>query len=156
MLNMKWWHRFSLSQNIYFVSQGGLGLNNKEMLRVYEELSKDWSIFASVMCHNDIIIKCIQLYGTEEQKQKYLPGLASGSLTGAFCLHEDESGQDIASIQTTGRYTHGQSDTIKLNGKKTWITNGADADILIVFAKLHVHGSSESVCFLNEVSANIC
>lgn len=107
------------------------------MLRVYEELSRDWSVCSSVMFHNDLIIKSIQLFGTDEQKNKYLPRLANGSITGAFCLHEDNCGQDIAAIKTNAKYIDNQSATIILNGKKTWITNADNADILIVFAKLH-------------------
>ncbi len=56
-----------------------------------EPLSRDWSIYATVSVHNDLVCYAIGQFGTEEQKRTYLPKLASGEMTGAFCLSEDTS-----------------------------------------------------------------
>lgn len=116
---------------------GGLEFNDKQATRVYEELGRDWSLMLNVYTHQDLVAYAIKTYGTEEQKRKYLPRLASGESIGAFCLHEDVSGYDTAALKTTAVPLQGPeaSGRIILNGKKNWVTNGKVADILIVFGK---------------------
>jgi alkylation response protein AidB-like acyl-CoA dehydrogenase len=78
-------------------------------------------------------MKGILLFGTSEQKARYLPKLASGEMIAAFCLTESGSGSDAASIRT--RATRNSDGTYTLNGEKIWITNGGIADLYTVFAR---------------------
>lgn len=76
----------------------------------------------------------ILLFGTDEQKKKYLPKLSSGEYTAAFCLTEPKSGSDAASISTKATLNEDETHYI-LNGGKIWISNGGIADVFTVFAK---------------------
>lgn len=112
-------------------------MNDKQATRVYEEIGRDWSLMVTVYAHQDLVAQAISAYGTEEQKRKYLPRLASGESTGAFCLHEESSGNDTAAMQTMAQPKQdlNEEGQMLLNGTKSWVTNGRDADILVVFAK---------------------
>src|SRR5690606_10161894 len=77
----------------------------------------------------------LQAYGTEEQKQKYLPRLASGEIIGAFCLSEPEAGSDATSQKTTAI---DMGDHYLLNGTKNWITNGGTASVYLVIAQTDI------------------
>ncbi len=83
-----------------------------------------------VMAHNSLACSPINSFGTEEQKSKYLSDLATGKNLGCFALSEPESGSDAASINTTA--VKKGSEYI-LNGTKSWITNGAEADVAVIF-----------------------
>ncbi|MEM9221140.1 MAG: acyl-CoA dehydrogenase family protein [Pseudomonadota bacterium] len=74
----------------------------------------------------------ISLAGSEAQKERYLPGVASGKLIAAFALSEEKSGSDVAAMETSARI---EGDTVVLNGEKTWISNGGIADFYLVFAR---------------------
>ena len=113
--------------------QGGLGLSNTSYARVMEELAAfDGSITVTLGAHSSIGFKGLLLFGTEEQKKKYLPRLATGEMIAAFCLTEPGSGSDAFSIKTSARR---EGDFYTLNGQKLWITNGGIADFYTVFAK---------------------
>lgn len=110
---------------------GGAGRGVFETCLVVEELSRGCvgvsvSYAASNLCAYPIL-----LYGTEEQKRKYLPELASGRKLGAFAVTEANAGSDVASMQTQA-VKDGKG--YRLNGTKQWITNGGEADIYVVFA----------------------
>ena len=103
----------------------GTGMDYISYSLIMEELSKvDNSCSVIVSAHNSLACWGIQKYGTEEQKQKYLPRLASGEIIGAFCLSEPEAGSDATS-QTTEAID--MVDHYILNGTKNWITNGNSA-----------------------------
>src|SRR6266851_6062548 len=95
--------------------------------------SHDSSVSLTIGAHSSIGMKGILLFGTAEQKARYLPKLASGEMIAAFCLTESGAGSDAASIRTQavknadGRWV--------LNGEKIWITNGGIADLYTVFAR---------------------
>ena len=74
------------------------------------------------------------MFGTEAQKQKYLPGLVSGEMVGAYCLSESGSGSDALGAKT--RAMKQADGSFVLSGEKMWITNGGFADVFIVFAKV--------------------
>lgn len=80
--------------------------------------------------------KVILIFGTEEQKSKYLPDLASGSKIAAYCLTESDAGPDLFSIKTEAVLSADEKHYL-LNGSKKWISNGAIADIFTVYAKVH-------------------
>ncbi|XP_013913451.1 PREDICTED: acyl-CoA dehydrogenase family member 9, mitochondrial [Thamnophis sirtalis] len=116
---------------------GGLGLSNTMYARLGEITSQDGAIAVTLAAHQAIGLKGLLIAGTEEQKKKYLPKLASGEHIAAFCLTEPGSGSDAASIQTRATLSEDEKHYL-LNGSKIWISNGGIADIFTVFAKTEV------------------
>jgi alkylation response protein AidB-like acyl-CoA dehydrogenase len=112
----------------------GLGLSNSGYSRVLQQTSRyDASTSLTIGAHSSIGMKALLLFGTQEQKAKYLPRLASGELIAAFCLTESGAGSDAASIKT---HAVRQDDgSWVLNGEKIWITNGGTAGFYTVFAR---------------------
>ncbi|XP_037658862.1 complex I assembly factor ACAD9, mitochondrial isoform X2 [Choloepus didactylus] len=123
---------------------GGLGLSNTMYARLGEAIALDGSIAVTLSAHQAIGLKGIIMAGTEEQKTKYLPKLASGEHIAAFCLTEPASGSDAASIQTRATLSEDKKHYI-LNGSKVWITNGGLASIFTVFAKTEIVDSDGSI-----------
>lgn len=112
----------------------GLGLSNSGYSRVLQQTSRyDASTSLTIGAHSSIGLKALLLFGTPEQKSKYLPRLATGELIAAFCLTEAGSGSDAASVKTHAVKNADGSWT--LNGEKIWITNGGTAGFYSVFAK---------------------
>ncbi len=112
---------------------GGMGLSATGYSRTLQEAAKyDASVTITVGAHSSIGMRGLLLFGTEAQKQKYLPKLATGELMAAFCLTEPGAGSDAASITTTAVK---EGDHWVLNGNKLWITNGGIAQFYTVFAK---------------------
>uniref|UniRef100_A0A4X2LCL9 Complex I assembly factor ACAD9, mitochondrial n=1 Tax=Vombatus ursinus TaxID=29139 RepID=A0A4X2LCL9_VOMUR len=116
---------------------GGLGLSHVMYARLGEICSQDGAIAVTLAAHQAIGLKSILLAGTEEQKAKYLPKLATGEYIAAFCLTEATSGSDAASIQTRATLSEDKK-YYTLNGSKIWITNGSLASIFTVFAKTEI------------------
>jgi butyryl-CoA dehydrogenase len=108
---------------------GGLGGGAFEMCLVVEELSRACGGIALAYAASGLGIIPIILFGTDEQKKKYLPKLASGEIIAAFALTEPDAGSDAGSIKTTAL---AQGDSYVLNGTKQWISNGGDASIYTV------------------------
>ncbi|HEX7251776.1 MAG TPA: acyl-CoA dehydrogenase family protein, partial [Thermoanaerobaculia bacterium] len=114
---------------------GGYGFSASAYCRVTEEIgATDASVGILVGGHQSIGLKGLVLFGTEEQKKKWLPRLATGEMLAAFALTEPEAGSDAASIRTTADYD-AATDTFLLNGNKHWISNGGFAEFFTVFAK---------------------
>ena len=114
---------------------GGYGFSPSQYCRVTEEIGTiDASIGILVGGHQSIGMKALLLYGTDEQKRRWLPKLASGEMIAAFALTEPEAGSDAASIRTTAVYDE-KADVFVLNGSKHWISNGGFAEFFTVFAK---------------------
>lgn len=112
----------------------GLGLSNSGYARVMQEVSYyDASSAVTIGAHSSIGMKGLLLFGTPEQKKKYLPRLATGEMVASFCLTEPGSGSDAASIKT--RATKNSDGSWTLNGDKIWITNGSMAEFFTVFAR---------------------
>jgi alkylation response protein AidB-like acyl-CoA dehydrogenase len=100
---------------------------------IMEELSKiDASASVMVSVNNSLVCYGIEAYGTDTQKEKYLPKLTSGEWIGAFCLSEPEAGSDATSQSTTAI---DKGDYYLLNGTKNWITNGGRAQVYLVIAQ---------------------
>lgn len=115
---------------------GGLGFTLWEYLEVIREMARrDLSVALVSIAHLSIGIKGIQLFGTEEQKQKYLPPAASGDMIFSYALTEPHVGSDAKHIQTTAVFSEAEGCYI-LNGRKTYITNANYAGGLTVFAQL--------------------
>ena len=118
---------------------GGLGLSNAGYARVLSQTSThDSSVSLTIGAHSSIGMKGILLFGTPDQRARYLPKLASGEMIAAFCLTESGAGSDAASIRT--RAEKGADGTWTLNGEKIWITNGGIADLYTVFARTATDG----------------
>lgn len=112
---------------------GGLGLTMEEEVIVAFELGRTSPAFRSLIgTNNGIGSSGLVIDGTEEQKQKYLPKLASGEIIGSFCLTEPESGSDAASLRTTAIK---DGDNYVLNGTKRYITNAPQAGVFTVMAR---------------------
>lgn len=112
---------------------GGTNLDTITYSLILEELGRCCASTAmSVAIHNSLVCYPIAKFGTEEQKEKYLPKLANGEKLGAFALTEEDVGSEISAIKTTAVKN---GDFYTINGKKAFIINGNKADILIVGAK---------------------
>ena len=113
---------------------GGIGLSNAAYSRVLQQCSRyDSSVSLTIGAHSSIGMKGVLLFGTDAQKEKYLPKLASGEMIAAFCLTEAGSGSDAASIKANAVKKPGGGWI--LNGEKLWITNGGIANFFTVFAR---------------------
>jgi len=113
----------------------GIGLGAAAYARVMQEIAGlDASIAVTLGAHQSIGLKAILLFGTPEQKRRYLPKLASGEWTAAFALTEPSAGSDAAAIKTRAELSPDGTHYI-LNGSKIWITNGGFADVFTVFAR---------------------
>jgi len=113
---------------------GGLDLDKVSSLIVAERIARSASFAASYGGQANLCILPIVLFGTDAQKQAYLPKLVSGELVGAYALSESGSGSDALAART--RATRAADGSWTLNGEKMWITNGGFADVIIVFAKV--------------------
>ncbi len=123
---------------------GGLGEDFNTNTGISLELGAGFSWSVSFAAHTGIGTLPILYYGTDEQKKKYLPKLASGELKSAYCLTEPTSGSDALSAKTTAVLSPDCNYYI-LNGQKMWITNGGFADILITFAQVE---GNKFTCFI--------
>ena len=111
---------------------GGLDLDFVTYAMVFEELAKSWHGVAGTLGSHSLACKIISVHGTEEQKQKYLPDLATGKRRSGIGLTEPEAGSDLQGIKTTAKL---DGDHYVINGTKTWITNARYADPLPVLVK---------------------
>jgi len=113
---------------------GGVDLDKISTLVVSEEIATHASFGATFGAQANLTILPIYMFGTEAQKQQYLPGLISGDVVGAYCLSESGSGSDALGAKT--RATRQADGSFVISGEKMWITNGGFADVYIVFAKV--------------------
>lgn len=112
---------------------GGLGLKSKAYSRLVQEVAKYESVVGLTLgAHCSIGMRGLLLFGNEEQKKRYLPRLATGEMTAAFCLTEPGAGSDASGIKTKAVR---DGDDWVLSGTKMWITNGGLANFFTVFAK---------------------
>jgi len=114
---------------------GGMGMDFKFSLLATESLGAGHSFSVAYSAHTGIGTLPILYYGTEEQKQKYIPKLVSGEWKASYCLTEPAAGSDANSGKTTAKLSEDGNSWI-LNGQKMWITNAGFADVLTVFAKI--------------------
>lgn len=114
---------------------GGAGLDKVATTQLTEKISIYGGFAVTHGAHAGIGTLPIVYFGTEEQKKKYLPRLASGEYIGAYCLSEPQAGSDAQNLLTRAELNKEGTHYI-LNGQKMWITNGGFADLYIVFAKV--------------------
>jgi alkylation response protein AidB-like acyl-CoA dehydrogenase len=125
---------------------GGLGLDLISASYVGEQIAINPSFGGSLGAHTSIGTLPLVYFGTEEQKARYLPRLASGELIGAYALTEPQSGSDALAARTTATLS-ADGKHYELTGQKMWITNGGFADLFTIFAKV---GGDKFTAFLVE------
>ena len=127
---------------------GGTMLSRLTSAIVYEELAKgEMATTVGLSVHN-MVTGSLARFGNEEQKQRWVPHLASGKLLGAFSLSEAASGSDAASLQCRAERV---DDSYVLNGSKMWVTNGGEADLYLVMARTQKgKGAAGISCFVVE------
>ncbi|MDO9620897.1 MAG: isovaleryl-CoA dehydrogenase [Moraxellaceae bacterium] len=122
---------------------GGAGLGYLAHTVVVEEISRaSAAIGLSYGAHSNLCVNQIRKNGSEAQKQKYLPKLISGEHIGALAMSEPNAGSDVVSMKLRADL---KGDHYVLNGNKMWITNGPDADVLVVYAKTDIHAGPRGI-----------
>lgn len=122
---------------------GGAGMSYLAHTIAVEEIARaSASVSLSYGAHSNLCVNQIRLNGTEEQKQKFLPGLVSGDHVGALAMSEAGAGSDVVSMKL---HAQKRNDRFILNGTKYWITNGPDADTLVVYAKTDPDAGSRGI-----------
>ena len=122
---------------------GGAGLGYLAHAVVMEEISRgSASVGLSYGAHSNLCVNQIFRNGNEDQKERYLPKLISGEHIGALAMSEPEAGSDVVSMRLRADK---QGDAYVLNGAKMWITNGPDADVLVVYAKTDPEAGSRGI-----------
>src|SRR5437764_10547976 len=123
---------------------GGMALDLTTYAMIVEELSRGWISISGVVNTHFIGSYLLMNFGTDEQKQKYLPKMASGELRAAFSLSEPELGSDVQAIKTSAKK---QDDgTWEINGQKMWVTNGLRADLVFVLVKTDPNAEKAHRC----------
>jgi butyryl-CoA dehydrogenase len=132
-------------------SWGGLGADTISYVLMLEEVARvDAAMAVALSVTSSLAVFPVFKYGSEAQKQKYLSGLAHGEMLGAFCLTEPQAGSDAAAIATTAERSGA---AYLLNGTKSWVTNGGEAGLYVVFAKTDPAAGAKGVtAFLVEPS----
>lgn len=129
---------------------GGVGADFVSYVLAIEEVAKVSAAVAVILAvHTSLGALSVLYHGSKDQKDKYLRGLASGRLLGAFALTEPQAGSDAASLQTRARREPGG---YRIDGRKVFITNGGEADLYLVFANLNPEAGRRGItAFLVEV-----
>jgi len=122
---------------------GGSGLGYVAHTVAVEEIARaSASVSLSYGAHSNLCVNQIRLNGTPEQKAKYLPGLCSGAHVGALAMSEPSAGSDVVAMKLRAEK---RNDHFRLSGNKYWITNGPDADTLVVYAKTDPEAGSKGI-----------
>jgi isovaleryl-CoA dehydrogenase len=122
---------------------GGANLGYLAHIVAMEEISRaSASVGLSYGAHSNLCINQLRLNGTDAQRDRYLPKLVSGEHVGALAMSEPNAGSDVVSMQL---YAERRGDQFFLTGRKMWITNGPDADVLVVYAKTSPKAGSKGI-----------
>src|ERR1700681_1507152 len=112
---------------------GGMGLDLTTYAMIVEELSRGWISISGVINTHFIGSYLLMKFGSEEQRQKYLPRMATGEIRAAFSLSEPELGSDVQAIKTSAKKT--EDGGYEINGQKMWVTNGLRSALVFVLVK---------------------
>src|ERR671927_695951 len=112
---------------------GGMGLDLTTYAMIVEELSRGWISISGIVNTHFIGSYLLMKFGTDEQRQKYLPRMATGEIRAAFSLSEPELGSDVQAIKTSAKRVDG--DAYEINGQKMWVTNGLLSSLVFVLVK---------------------
>ncbi|MDW8363216.1 MAG: acyl-CoA dehydrogenase family protein [Myxococcales bacterium] len=117
------------------VEHGGMGLSTSSVARIFEDVgAADASLAVTLVVHHGLVVRPLVRFGTEAQRRRHLPALASGRCLGAFALTEAGAGSDAGSLTTRATLTDDGSGYV-LDGVKIWVTNGRWAELFLVFAR---------------------
>jgi len=111
---------------------GGMGLDISTYAMIVEEISRGWMSIAGILNTHFIAVFLLVNYGTEDQKQRFLPRLATGDLRACLAMSEPDAGSDVQAIKTVAKRI---DDYFVINGTKMWVTNGQRAGLVILLAK---------------------
>ncbi len=132
---------------------GGMGLDLTTYAMIVEELSRGWISISGVINTHFIGSYLLMKFGSEEQRQKYLPRMATGEIRAAFSLSEPELGSDVQAIKTSAK--KGDDGKYEINGQKMWVTNGLRSDLVFVLVKTDPNAEKAHrgmTCFIAEKS----
>ena len=122
---------------------GGAGMGYLDHVVAVEEISRgSAAVGLSYGAHSNLCVNQIRRNATDEQKRRYLPKLISGEHVGALAMSESEAGSDVVSMRLRAEK---RGERYVLNGSKMWITNGPDADVLVVYAKTDVEAGPRGI-----------
>src|SRR3984957_15166067 len=111
---------------------GGSGVDSTTFAMIFEEISRGWLGLAGVIGSNSVMCDVVAHFGTEEQKQRFLPAMATGEKRGGICLTESNAGTDLQNISTTAIR---DGSVYRVNGSKMWITNARHGNTFLLLAK---------------------
>src|SRR5215475_7910161 len=117
---------------------GGLDLDYVTYAAVFEELARGWLGLAGVAGTHSVMCDVLSRFGTEEQKQRFLPRLSTGELRGGLALSEADAGTDVQRLRTVAMRS---GSSYILNGGKMWVTNGRHATVFATLAKTNVNAN---------------
>ena len=135
---------------------GGMGLDLTTYAMIVEELSRGWISISGVINTHFIGSYLLMKFGNEEQKQNYLPRMATGEIRAAFSLSEPELGSDVQAIKTSAKKA--EDGTYEINGQKMWVTNGLRSDLVFVLVKTDPNAEKAHrgmTCFIAEKEAGV-
>src|SRR3954465_14553199 len=130
---------------------GGMGLDLTTYAMIVEELSRGWISISGVVNTHFIGSYLLMKFGTDEQKEYFLPKMATGEIRAAFSLSEPEVGSDVQGIKSTAK--KGEDGRWELNGQKMWVTNGLGSNVVFLLVKTAPKGEPAykgMTCFITE------
>jgi alkylation response protein AidB-like acyl-CoA dehydrogenase len=130
---------------------GGMGLDLTTYAMIVEELSRGWISISGIVNTHFIGSYLLMKFGTEQQRQKYLPRMATGEIRAAFSLSEPELGSDVQAIKTSAKRVDG--DAWEINGQKMWVTNGLLSALVFVLVRTDPNAEPRHrgmTCFIAE------
>ncbi len=136
---------------------GGMGLDLTTYAMIVEELSRGWISISGIVNTHFIGSYLLMKFGTEEQKQRYLPRMATGEIRAAFSLSEPELGSDVQAIKTAARKTD-DGESYEINGTKMWVTNGLLSSIVFVLVRTDPQAEPKykgMTCFIAEKESGV-
>jgi acyl-CoA dehydrogenase len=137
------WLKYAIGGAAY--GAAGEKIDTRVLCIIRETLARHSGLADFVFAMQGLGSGAITLFGTEAQKQKYLPRVANGTAIAAFALSEPDAGSDVAALQCEAELS---GDTYELNGEKTWISNGGIADFYVVFARTNEAAGSRGITAL--------
>ena len=111
---------------------GGAGVDTTTLAMIFEEISRGWLGLAGVIGTHSVMCDVVARFGTDEQRRRFLPAMASGDKRGGICLTESNAGTDLQNISTTATR---DGDIYRINGSKMWITNARHGSTFLLLAK---------------------
>jgi alkylation response protein AidB-like acyl-CoA dehydrogenase len=120
---------------------GGSPVSTPCYVEVTQELARGWMSLAGAMGGHTVVSKLLALFGTEEQKQKYLPPMATGEMRATMALTEPGGGSDLQNMTTTALPVRGSDTELVINGAKTWISNARRSGLIALLCKTDVHAT---------------